>query len=75
MGELLLSTSTARSDRRPAKSHEATPVALRAPSVAPCDLANLRCVTNVMALFGVTNVLALENYGLWTMDYGLLTTD
>jgi len=26
-------------------------------------------VNDVMALFGVTNVLALENYGLRTTDY------
>ena len=62
MEQRSLSMSIARGEDQPAKSHEATPVALRAPSVAPCDLANSKCVTNVMALFGVTNVLALENY-------------
>ena len=66
MVERSLSTSTVRGDRRPAKSHGATSVALRAPFVAPCDLANSECVTVVMALFDVTNVLALENYGLRT---------
>jgi hypothetical protein len=55
-----LSLITPRDERRPAESHEATTVALRAPFVAPCDSANCECVTNVMAFFGVTNVLALE---------------
>lgn len=60
MVERSLSTSTARGDLRPAKTHAATPVALRAPSVAPCVLANLECVNDVMALFGVNDVLALN---------------
>ena len=34
-----------------------------------------RTVTKVLALNRVTNVLALNNYGLLTTDYGLLTTD
>src|SRR6185503_3476037 len=77
MEERSLSTSTERGDRRPAKSHGATSVALRAPFVAPCDLANSECVNDVMALFGVNDVLALNtycllNYGLRTTDYGLV---
>jgi len=42
---------------------------------SPWSVVRRECVNDVMALFGVTNVLALENYGLRTTDYGLLTTD
>jgi len=72
MVERSLSTSTERGDLRRAKSHGATSVALRAPFVAPCDLANSECVNDVMALFGVNDVLALNNYGLQTSSSRLL---
>ena len=73
MEQRSLSMNTARGDRRPAKMHgadEATPVALRAPCVAPsapCILATPECVivesvgvNNVVALLGVNEVVALE---------------
>ena len=33
---------------------------------SPWSVVRRECVNDVMALFGVTNVLALENYGLLT---------
>jgi len=63
MRSLLTSTTIGSDEFKPTLSLTA-PVALRAPCAAKESETDKLSVTDVMALFGVTDVMALENLAL-----------